>query len=97
MINGALFKGEQVVNAEELEDVDPKLVHQDKNEERRKIYACAKDETKMEKIIKKNQYILDKETARAILGMLGIEVNLNKVMIKTQEGAGYDIQQNYFR
>ena len=45
----------------------------------------------MEKIIKKNQYILDKETIKAILGMLGIKVNLNKIRIKTQEGVGYDM------
>lgn len=55
------------------------------------LLSCAKDEIKMEKIIKKNQYILDKETIKAILGMLGIKVNLNKIRIKTQEGVRYDM------
>jgi len=40
----------------------------------------------MEKIIKENRYMLDKETAKTILGMLGIKVNLNKIMVKTEEG-----------
>lgn len=55
------------------------------------LLACAKDEIKMEKIIKKNQYTLDKETIKAILGMLGIKINLNKIMVKTQEGVRYDM------
>lgn len=55
------------------------------------LLACAKDEGKMEETIKKNQYILDKETVKAILGMLGIKVNLNKIRLRKQEGAGYDM------
>lgn len=42
-------------------------------------------------LFKKNQYILDKESIKAILGMLGIKVNLNKIRIKTQEGVWYDM------
>lgn len=45
----------------------------------------------MEKIIRKNKYILDKETTEAILGMLGIKVNLNKIMINTEEGVRFDM------
>ena len=45
----------------------------------------------MEKVIRENQYILDKETAKAILGMLGIRVNLNKIMVKTKEGVRYSM------
>ena len=56
-----------------------------------RVLACAKDEGKMEETIKKNQYILDKETVKAILGMLGIKVNLNKIRLRKQEGAGYDM------
>lgn len=55
------------------------------------LLSCAKDEIKMEKVIKDNQYILDKETAKSILGMLGIKVNLNKIMVKTEEGVGFDM------
>ena len=33
MINGAFFKGEQIIKAEELEEVDPKLVHHEKSGE----------------------------------------------------------------
>jgi len=55
------------------------------------LLACARDEGKMEETIKKNQYILDKETVKAILGMLGIKVNLNKIRLRKQEGAGYDM------
>ena len=189
MINGAYFKGEQVINADELEEVDSKLVHYEKNEEAvsyikqqkrmfkkwkevgykftnneflsqmrkeekftpvitlilylgtdqiwdgaKSLYemleikeewepfvtnhklnlsdyhqyedfsffktenriifellSCAKDEIEMEKIIKENQYILDKETAKAILGMLGIKINLNKIMVRTEKGEGFDM------
>lgn len=59
--------------------------------EKIELLASAKDEIKMEKIIKKNQYILDKETVKAILGMLGIKINLNKIAVKTQEGVRYDM------
>ena len=55
------------------------------------LLSCAKDKAKMEKVIRENQYILDKETTKAILGMLGIKVNLNKIMVKTREGVGYDM------
>lgn len=55
------------------------------------LLACEKDEIKMEKVIKKNQYILDKETVKVILGMLGIKINLNKIMVKKQEGVEYDM------
>ena len=55
------------------------------------LLSCAKDKIKMEKIIRENQYILDKETAKAILGMLGIKVNLNKIMVKTEKGVRYSM------
>ena len=55
------------------------------------LLSCAKNKIKMEKVIKEKQYILDKETAKAICGMLGIKVNLNKIMIKTREGVGFDM------
>lgn len=55
------------------------------------LLSCAKDKIKMEKIIKENKYILDKETTKAILGMLGIKVNLNKIMINTEEGVRFDM------
>lgn len=55
------------------------------------LLACATDEIKMEKIIKKNKYMLDEETAREIIGMLGIKVNINEVMINTEEGVRYDM------
>ena len=45
----------------------------------------------MEKVIRENQYILDKETAKAILEMLGIKVNLNRIMVKTKEGVRYSM------
>ena len=53
------------------------------------LLSCAKDKRKMENIIKKNQYILDRETAKAILGILGIKINLNKIMVKTEEGVRF--------
>ena len=55
------------------------------------LLSCAKDKAKMEKVIRENQYILDKETAKAILGMLGIKVNLNKIMVKTEKGVRYSM------
>ncbi len=55
------------------------------------LLSCAKDKIKMENIIRKNQYILDKETTKAILGMLGIKVNLNKIMVKTEEGVKFSM------
>ncbi len=55
------------------------------------LLSCAKDKIKMENIIRKNQYILDKETTKAILGMLGIKVNLNKIMVKTEEGIKFSM------
>lgn len=55
------------------------------------LLSCAKDKIKMEKIIRKNQYMLDKETIKAILGMLGIKVNLNKIMVKTEEGVRFSM------
>ena len=126
IFNGALFKGEQIMNAEELEEVDSKLVHHEKSGEavnviRDKVYrwkgqpmsiyvsenqssffktenriifellSCAKDKIKMEKIIRKNKYILDKETTKTIFGMLGIKINLNKIMINTEEGVRFDM------
>lgn len=55
------------------------------------LLSCAKDKIKMEKVIKENQYMLDKETAKAILGMLGIKVNLNKIMVKTEKGVRFSM------
>lgn len=55
------------------------------------LLSCAKDEVKMEKIIRKNKYMLDKNTIKAILGMLGIKVNLNRIMTKTEEGVRFDM------
>ena len=55
------------------------------------LLSCANDEMKMEKIIKQNQYMLDKETAGAIIGMLGIHVNIDKIMINTEEGVRCDM------
>ena len=55
------------------------------------LHKAAKDKAKMEKVIRENQYILDKETAKAILGMLGIKVNLNKIMVKTEKGVRYSM------
>lgn len=55
------------------------------------LLSCAKDKIKLEKIIRKNQYIVDRETMKAILGMLGMKVDLNKIMTKTKEGVKYDM------
>jgi len=55
------------------------------------LLSCAKDKAKMEKVIRENQYILDKETAKALLGMLGIKVNLNKIMVKTEKGVRFSM------
>ena len=55
------------------------------------LLSCAKDKVKMEKIIKQNQYKPDKETVKAIIGILGIKLNLNKIEVEMQEGEGYDM------
>ena len=55
------------------------------------LLSCAKDEVKMEKIIKQNQYVVDRETMKAILGMLGININLNKIITNVEKGVGYDM------
>ena len=55
------------------------------------LLSCATDESKMEKIIMKNNYLLDRETIRAIIGMLGIKVNIDKITVNTEEGARYSM------
>ena len=55
------------------------------------LLSCAKDKIKMEKVIRMNQNMLDKETAKAILSMLGIKVNLNKIMVKTEKGVRFNM------
>lgn len=55
------------------------------------LLSCAKDKIKMERIIRKNKYILDCETTKTILGMLGIEIDLNNIMINTEEGVRFDM------
>ncbi|MBR5598272.1 MAG: Rpn family recombination-promoting nuclease/putative transposase [Lachnospiraceae bacterium] len=53
----------------------------------------SKDENKMNEIISvyMNGYLLDKESMRAIFGVLGINININKYKVKTEEGERFDM------
>ena len=55
------------------------------------LVANANDKNKMSEIIEKNMdaYILDRESIKAIFGILGIKEDINKYKKKTEEGVKY--------
>ena len=100
MINGAFFHGEQVINADELEEAEPKLVHHGKNDQtvstiRDKVYRWKGQRISIF-VLENQSYVDYRMVFRVMLEETVSYMKQQKRAYRKWKEAGYKFDRNEF-